>query len=270
MSVLYRVVGAAVMGVLGATASARADDAPGPLCSDRPSKSSNPCTVDVGHLQYEADIVNLSTLNEAGTRTDTWFVLNPTVKYGVAAFTDLELSIAPRQILRTRDPAGQWHTVSGVGDLYLRAKYELPATARSDVQVAVFPYLKVPTAPSGLGNRATEGGVTLPLYYKVNDWLALNMAPEADLLLDAAGSGRHLNTAQTINLGLSPSTAWTLCAELWVDWNFDPQGTQRQSSADFAASYGMTSSVQLDAGVNVGLQAGTPRVQAYLGITQRF
>jgi hypothetical protein len=62
----------------------------------------------------------------------------------------------------------------------------------------------------------------------------------------------------------------TLYAELWGDWNFDPSGVRRPYSADAAMSYGVTLNLQLDAGVNAGLDRYTPAAQVYIGVSQKF
>jgi hypothetical protein len=62
----------------------------------------------------------------------------------------------------------------------------------------------------------------------------------------------------------------TLYTELWADWNLDPARTIRQRSADLALAFGLTDCLQVDGGVNLGLNAATPQVQGYLGLSQKF
>jgi Putative MetA-pathway of phenol degradation len=241
-----------------------------PICSDRPTKSDYACTVDFGHFQYETDLFNLSALKFDGTRSETWLATNPTVKYGLSPQMDLEANISPLEIVRLRDTSGQWHITEGMGDLYLRLKYQFLNIDNGGFQGATLWYLKAPTAHAGLGNGAVEGGVTLPLNFKVSDHFILTSAPEVDVYADAIGGGHHLNTAQTANLAICLPRDWVVYTELWTDWNFDPQGTNHQSSADIAVSYGATAYLQFDAGVNFGLSAATPGVQAYVGASQKL
>ena len=51
---------------------------------------------------------------------------------------------------------------------------------------------------------------------------------------------------------------------------FDPAGTERQLSADIAASWLATSRVQLDIGANFGLNRATPDADLYLGVSRLF
>ena len=240
------------------------------ICTDRPTKSNAACTVDAGHVQYESDIINGTFLRLDHTTTDTWLVVNPTLKYGLTSNIDLEANIAPLEVVRVRDPDGDQHSIAGVSDLYLRLKYEFLNVGGGNLQASIIPYVKAPTARPGIGNGVVEGGAILPINYKLTSTLTLTTDPEVDFYKDSNGGGRHVNTAQLVNLGLSLPFNLTVYAELWGDWNFDPAGTIKQYSADTAIAYGVTQYLQLDAGLNFGLNRETPGVQAYFGVSQKF
>jgi hypothetical protein len=57
--------------------------------------------------------------------------------------------------------------------------------------------------------------------------------------------------------------------EFWSDVN-NNAGAQTQYTADFALSWVVEDNLQLDCGVNVGLNKAANDVQPYLGISQRF
>ena len=94
--------------------------------------------------------------------------------------------------------------------------------------------------------------------------------PEVDAFKDSTGDGRHLNTAQLVNIGYSLPNNVTLYGELWGDWNFDPMRSIKQVSADIAVAWGFTKYLQFDAGLNFGLNRSTPALQPYFGISQKF
>ena len=94
----------------------------GPICTDRPTKANYACTVDAGRFQYESDIVNGSFLRLNGVTTDTYLVVNPTLKYGVTSNIDVEANVSPAEIVRTHDKFGEGRTIAGVSDLYLRCR----------------------------------------------------------------------------------------------------------------------------------------------------
>ena len=257
---------------LASTAPAATDE-PAAICADRPSKASATCVVDPGVFQLETDLGNYTRLRLDGTTTETWLVTNPTIKLGIAKDVDVEANIAPWEVIRTRNPDGSTSTERGVGDLYLRAKWNFLPAGDGRLSASVLPYLKVPTARRGIGNRAVEGGVVVPVSYQLTDSLVVSTAPEFDALKDADSTGHnrhHLNTAQLVNVGYALPHDVTVSGELWGDWNVDPSGTVRQYSADIAAAWAVRKDLQVDVGLNFGLNRITPRLQAYFGIAQRF
>jgi hypothetical protein len=252
------------LGMLPGSA-ARADDAP--LCADRPTKSNNACAVEPGTWQLETDLFNGTFQRSGGVTTDTYLITNPTLKYGVAENWDVEANLAPYEVVRTRDAFGT-HTLSGIGDLFLRVKYD--AIPRGDVQLGFVPYVKLPTAREGLGNGAVETGVSVPVNVTLSEVWSLGFSPEFDALKDANGAGRHFNTSQTVVVGYALPGDLTLNAELWGDWNEDPAGAPSQYSLDFAAAKLLTKTFQIDGGVNIGLNRATPDVQLYAGLATKL
>jgi hypothetical protein len=240
-----------------------------PICTDRPSKSNYACTVDTGHFQYESDLVNGSWLQQDGTNTTNWLILNPTFKYGVADNLDVEANIAALEIVHTKSIGAADSTVVGVSDLYLRLKYEFLNVPNS-VQAAVIPYLKAPTARSGIGEGQVDGGVLFPVNWEPNSTLTLTLMPEMDVEPNSSGAGQHLNTSDVLTLAFNLPRRVTFYLELWADWDLDPARTIRQRSADLAVALGLSDYLQVDVGVNLGLNAATPQAQAYVGLSQKF
>lgn len=242
------------------------------FCTDRPTKANAACTVDAGHFQLETDAFNASFDHQDGVDTDTYLYTNPTLKYGLTDTTDLEVNWAPYETVRTHDVrSGETDTVSGVGDLYLRAKIALTGdTGDASFAAALFPYVKAPTARAGIGDGAWEGGVIVPLVFTLSKSVSLTFDPEVDLLKNTVGDGRHASMNQLVGLSWSLPQGVTLLGEFWSDVNFDPTGTVTQYSADLAATYGLPHDLQLDVGLNLGLNRATPAVQVYTGVSHRF
>jgi len=243
------------------------------FCTDRPTKSTGTCTVDAGHLQIETDLVNFTDDRWGLATTQTWLYTNPTLKLGVTNTLDLELNIAPWETITSRDHvSGARTTVSGVGDLYLKAKLNLLGDDGGDVSVALQPYVKAPTARAGIGNGQVEGGLIVPVVIALPAGWSLNIAPEADALANAAGEGDHVNIAGLLCFSHPVSKTLTASVEVWSDYNFDPQGAIRQYSFDLGLAWVPAShpNVQLDGGINFGLDAATPAEQVYVGVSKRF
>ncbi|MHB8528884.1 MAG: transporter [Caulobacteraceae bacterium] len=243
------------------------------LCTDRPSKSASPCTVDAGHFQIESDLFNLTIDHSGGLDTTTWLVTNPTVKLGLTNTLDAELNIAPLEIVTVRDRAtGATTRLSGVGDFFARLKFNLLGDDGGSVGFAVSPFVKLPTASARLGNGAVETGVVGLLSVNLPHSWSVNVNPEIDLLKNAQDSSRHANASIVVSLNRPVSKTVTLTGEVWTDRDFDPAGKTTQASADFGAAWIPAShpNFQLDGGINVGLNRVTPPAQLYVGVSRRF
>ena len=266
--------GCSLLALSGVRAQSSAAGAGGDLsssiCTDRPTKTSNPCTVEAGRIQYEADVFNGAFQRQGGVTTDTYLATDPTLKYGLTPSIDVEAEIAPYEVVRTRNRDAPAETLGGVGDLYLRLKYGAYGRGDDKLQVALDPFVKAPTARRGVGDGAVEGGLQVPVAYRLSDKLTFGATPEFDANADQARTGRHLYMAQTASLALSLPGAITVYGEVAGDWDFDPGSTTRQYSADVAVSWVAVKALQFDAGLNFGLNAATPGVQAYAGVSQKF
>jgi len=239
--------------------------------TDRPTKSNIPYTVDCGHFQYETDVFNYSYQVEGTTRTDVLLVPNPTLKWGLTRNADLELNIAPYEIVTTKDlRTGRSTSVSGPGDLYARVKVNLWGDNGGSTAMALIPYIKAPTAPVGVGNGEVEGGLIAPISIGLPGSYTLLFDPELDILKDNVGSGHHANVANLINLSRGVTASVTAYLEYWYDVNADPQGTVHQSSVDWAVAWLARQNLQFDVGLNTGLNHATPSYQVYVGVSQRF
>jgi hypothetical protein len=240
------------------------------FCTDRPTKSNGACTVDEGHFQIETDVFNASFAHLDGVNTDTYLYTNPTLKYGLTNTIDVQANWTPYETVRTHDTrSGAVDTVSGVGDLYLRGKVNLFGEGGGSFDAALFPYVKAPTARTGIGDGAWEGGLVVPVVFKLSDSVSLTFDPEVDFLENTNGGGLHPNMAQLADISWTIKTV-TLFGEVWSNVNFDPTGTVTQYSTDFSVAWGLSHDIQLDAGVNFGLNRVTPAVQVYTGLSHRF
>ena len=256
-------VAAILLAAAGAAAAATA-----PICPDRPSKSTGPCTVPQGDWQIEIGLVDW-THDDAGGRSDLVQWGNTAVKYGISSRADLELWVTPLVTSSVRSGGMREHH-SNFGDTLLRMKYALTPDD-APVQVALDPFVKLPTADHRLGNGKVEGGLLLPIAVPIGKGpLTVSLDPELDVLADADGRGRHAATQQVFNIGLQASDRLSVSAELWAMWDWDSAGTARQRSADGSIAYLVNQDLQLDAGANFGLNRQTPEVELYTGVSLRF
>ena len=234
------------------------------ICPDRPGRGAAPCIVDAGHAQLELGLFDDSFQHRSGATTDTDNVGSLLAKWGVNERMDVEAGMA---LYQEQKVTGS-RTLSGIGDLFLHAKVN-PLSSDGPFALLLDPFLKLPTATGGLGNGAVEGGFVLPMSYDLGNSWSLAMTPEADIQLNASGSGHHANLVNVVGLGKSFG-AFTLGAEVWTGQNLDPAGAISQYSFDVDTAWLANNDTQLDGGVNFGLNRATPEVEFYLGISRRF
>lgn len=239
------------------------------LCPDRPAKGTSPCTLDAGHVQIEFGAIDTVRQRAVGiTSLQTTFGAT-TIKYGLNARTDLEISLNPW----TRSAQADQASTKGIGDTILRAKVNLgDQDGPGAWGVALAPFIKLPTARRGLGNGKLEAGLIVAVAYALPGNMSLGLSPELDLVENADGSGRHLNLIHVVGLNLPLSDAVTGTLEVWSDTDFDPQATITQASFDLALAWvpsGQTR-LQWDGGLNLGLNRKTPDTEVYFGVSRRF
>jgi hypothetical protein len=239
-----------------------------PICTDRPTKANATCTVSAGKWQLESSAVGWSRTDVDGARVEILALGASTVKVGIGERTDVQVAITPyvEVIAKT---AGVRDRQSGFGDTTIRVKHRLTGDEAA-AQVGVIPFVKVPTAKRGLGNRTLEGGLAVPISFALAKNVTATFGPEVDVLADGDGQGHHVGIVNLVNIAMVAAPRLTLIGEVWSNVNFDPDGTVRQASVDAAMAYAVHDRLQLDAGVNLGLTRATPDVEAYVGISTRF
>jgi len=239
--------------------------------TDRPPKANSPVTVDAGHFQYEADLVNFAGQLTGPMQSYTLLGPNPTFKLGLTNSVDLEVNVAPLVGVHTASSAtGVSSTVWGNGDLFTRAKINLWGNDGGTSALALIPYVKAPTAPLGIGDGAVEEGVIAPLSISLPNKFTLLFNSELDALKDGADAGRHANYMNLVNLSREVEKNVTLYVEFWSDYNNDPALRTVQYSFDTAIAWAVRPNLQLDFGADFGLNSATPAFQLFVGLSQRF
>ncbi|MGD0503006.1 MAG: transporter [Steroidobacteraceae bacterium] len=236
--------------------------------TDRPPKANSPFTVDAGHFQYETDIAVYSYGDSGAVKTRAWTLVDPTLKLGLTNTMDAELQVTPYESLVTRSAASTT-SISGVGDSFARLKVNVLGDDHGDVAVALLPYVKLPTAQSGLGNGKVEGGLILPVSVNAPGGFTVIVMPEFDYLKDATDSGYHGALDFLVNVSHPLDARWTLYTEVFTTQSWRAR-EQPIYTLDAALTYALKPNMQLDFGGNIGLNGAAPRVQLYGGLSQRF
>jgi len=236
--------------------------------TDRPPKANSPYTVDAGHFQYETDLAVFADGNTDGVKTQDWTVLDPTLKLGLTNTIDAELQVTPYESVVTKSAAGTM-TVSGIGDTFARLKINVLGDDQGPQAAALLPYIKLPTAHSGLGNGRVEGGVILPISFSAPGSFTVIVMSEGDYQKDTADSGYHSAFDFLINISHSLNRRWTFYSEVFTTRSFQA-GQRPFYTLDEALTCALTPNLQLDIGGNFSLNSVTPRAQLFAGLSQRL
>ena len=240
--------------------------------TDRPTKSNVPYTVDAGHFQYEGDLFihGFDNTSTPDSQISSWVIGNPTFKLGLLSNVDVEVNFsAYNSIVTTTPSTGASSMVSGFGDVFTRFKVNLWGNDGGTTAMALIPYVKIPTAPLGVGNRYAEGGLIAPLAIALPAGFNAIVMGEVDYLKNPNDDSYHANFPALININHKIGESVTAYAEIYANWSTH-RDVRDVYTADFALAWSPMPNFQLDIGVNIGLVPAAPPYQIYAGIAQRF
>ena len=242
--------------------------------TDRPDKTESPFTVDAGHVQIEADILNYSydRNNPAhiDTRVETVSIAPVNLKLGVCNNFDLQLILETYTSIRTHDvSAGTVEKNRGFGDVRVRAKWNAWGNDGGATALAIMPYVKLPTNQDNVGNHSVEGGAIVPFAIELPAGWNVGLMTEIDVVRDSGGNGRHPEFLNSVTFSHDLLGSLAGYAEFFsavsAESNSDWIGT-----VDVGLTYGLTEDIQLDAGVNVGVTRSADDINPFFGISWRF
>jgi hypothetical protein len=244
------------------------------LNSDRPDLTEGPFTVDAGHYQLESDFFTFTHARDitdgADARMDAWSFATINLRTGLSNHSELDLMLAPYNLVRTADRTG--HTVthqSGFGDTVVRYKYNFCGDDGGRTAFGVMPLIKFPSNQDGLGNHAIEGGIIFPLNVNLPAGWSLGAMTEFDFNQNSGGGAYHTEFVNSIVADHDIVAHLGGYVEFYSSVSTE-RGTEWQGYFDFGLEYQIGKNVQLDAGLNYGLTRATPAWNPFAGITVRF
>lgn len=244
------------------------------LSTDRPDKTESPYTVDAGHFQLEADLVNFSRDRDrsggANTTVEAWAVAPINFKVGLANNIDLQTVIETYNDVTTKDHlTATTLRQSGFGDITTRLKVNLWGNDGGSTAFAMMPFVKFPTSQDGIGNNSVEGGLILPLAVELPAGFGLGLMTELDINRNEANAGHH---AEFIN---SLTVSHDLVGKLggYVEF-FSAVSAESDAewigTVDVGLTYGLTDNIQLDAGINFGVTDAADDYNPFIGVSFRY
>jgi len=259
------------LGVLAAPVAARAED--GGLrdfCAERPGRATPSCIVDPGHLMLEVDAFDVTRDRQDGVTSRTTLALAPHLRLGLTNTLEAGVSFVPFSDVSVRDALGRT-TAHGIGDTVFNLKLSLKNPGGDGPSVAILPFVSLPTAQRHLGAGGFQGGLIVPVALDLPAGFSLGLDPEVDAVRNGRGGVRP---AYVMALALAHGLGGGMTGgvELWGSETRDAGRWSRQATADATLAWipAKRPSLQLDAGVNLGLNRQTPDVEAYAGISRRF
>ena len=241
--------------------------------ADRPARVTSPYTVDAGHFQIESDFLNFTFDREPGTITRSYQAADPVLKLGLTNTVDFEVALGGYNNNRTIDDTTHATLArgSGFGDITLQAKINLLGDDGGTIAFAIEPYLRVPTFARNISAGQVEGGVLAPVQFNLPNDFALTLQTELDALANENSPGTHLAVTDIASLShaIPGIKALTGTVEFYSSLDLEPH-TADTYTFDVALSYQVDKNTEVDAGLNAGLNRGTPDYQAYTGVAHRF
>ncbi len=242
---------------------------------DRPSKTEGPYTIDAGHFQFESDLVNHTqdTSTEGGVRSTNKSTEYATTNFrvGLTNSMDFHVIFSPyvNQQTETETPPAESH--DGMGDTVLRMKINFLGNDGGDLATGILPYAKIPTNSGGVGNKAVEGGVILPLAINAPyDW-ALGFMVNLAVAKNQAENDNDMHNEIELtacaghdlveNLNGYVELAGTKSSEANTEW---------AATFDFGLTYLITPDFSWDVGANLGLTEAADDFNPFMGISARF
>lgn len=241
------------------------------MATDRPDKTESPYTVDAGHYQAEMSFIDYvydhNDPDDQDHRSTALGIVPVNLKAGLFNNVDLQLVLEPHTI--------QWkngidkNRVAGFGDIQTRLKVNLWGNDGGNSALAVMPFLKFPTNVDNLGNDDLEGGVIIPLAFKLPaDW-NLGLMTEFDFNHNGTESGYHSEYINTITVSHGIVGNLSGYVEFFSN-NSAESKTKWVATVDTGLTYAVTDDTQLDLGVNIGVTQSAPDLNPFCGLSVRY
>ncbi len=244
------------------------------MSTDRPDKTEGPFTIDAGHFQIEADILNHTYDRYNPARSDmhveTVRIASVNLKAGLCNNVDLQLVLDTYESVRTHDLAsGAVQKNRGFGDLLIRAKWNAWGNHGGATAFAVMPYLKLPTNQDNLGNGSVEGGAIFPFAFELPQGWNVGVMTQWDVVRDASGSGYHPEFLNSITFSHDIIGHLAAYAEFFSAVSAE-SGSDWIGTIDVGLTYGLTKDIQLDGGLNIGVTRPADDLNPFIGLSWPF
>lgn len=234
--------------------------------TDRPDVTESPYTVDAGHFQLETDLVRTIREISESKETHTLLINQVNLKIGLTNSTAVQIGYQTYGRQSEREFDSDSKTISdGHGDLTFRIKQNLIGNDEGNFALTLLPYVKFPT--SRYEDSRIEGGLIIPMQYKLPGEWNLGFQVEVDRLKDQDQETMHTEFLQTLTISHSIIKGLDGIAETYYTYDFKEH--QFSNYINAALQLDVAKDFKLDAGLNIGIQHTAAR-HYFIGASYRL
>lgn len=235
--------------------------------TDRPDVTESPFTVDAGHFQVETDLAGLIREKSDTKETHTLLINQANLKIGITGSTAIQIGFQTYGRQKEKQQSSETAEIQeGHGDLTLRIKQNLLGNDHGNFVLAILPYVKFPTSKYDENSRF-EGGLIVPMLYKLPGEWKLGFQVEADRLKDKDQQAMHTEFLQSLTVSHPLLKGTEGIAETYYTYDF--KAHQFSNFINAAVQMDIAGDLKLDAGLNYGIQH-TAEKHYFIGASYRL
>jgi hypothetical protein len=239
------------------------------LSTDRPDKTESPYTIESGHVQFELDLFNFSrrvTNSVPGRWESNAYSSSMNAKIGIHPRIDLQLVLGWE---KTEESTSQYvMKATGFSDPVVRLKVNLLGNDSGTVAIGLMPFVSAPIGSGEVTTSDWQGGIMLPIAIALPYDLGLGMMYELDIVSDGAGN-YHSEYVSSITTGRDLNSRVGAYVEFFQLCGFDDFSAWAPT-LDFGLTFALNENLQLDCGVNVGLNDHADDINPFIGLSFRL
>lgn len=221
--------------------------------TDRPDVTETPYTVDAGHIQIETDLFRLEKEKGEISNRNTYYFNQGNIKIGLLNSTSIQFGFQS-YVVETRKEltSGDVDKTKGIGDINIRIKQNIIGNDGGNFALAILPFVKFPTATYTEDSRY-EGGVIIPMHYKLTDQWDLGSEIEADRKKDDDVNLMHTEILQSLSVTHGLSKRVDAIGETY--YKYDIKKHHWSNYLNASTQIELSKRLKIDAGINYGLQS---------------
>lgn len=239
------------------------------LQTDRPDTTEGPFTVDAGHWQFEMSLAEWTRDRTDSVTRESWALAPFNVRYGVTDAIEVDWIAEPYDRARVSAAGGAGAASGGFGDTVLRLKWNLWGNDAGRTAFALLPYVKLPTAGRAVGNGHVEGGLVLPMAWRLGAAGDLSAMVVVDLPRNQANDGYAPDIVHSASYSHDLPGACNGYVEVAGFWSPSHDQDYR-GYFDAGVTRGLGANAQIDAGVRVGMTRAADDFAAFVGLAWRY